>query len=418
MRTFVYLIFILLLSVTLQSNAQNYPPPTGVYCSCGPTMGTGNGSVDPAVAAKPFVKGILVRVPWNLLEPTDNNFTWTLIDGQITAAKKYGKKISLGIGNGPAVPRWLFDKGVERLIATVPKTDTIAMPWDSIYLAQWSEFVAALGNQYKNDTTIQLVYISNSTSNGFEMQLPFQSIPTLADAGYTDEKMTTSWRVCIDAFNDAFPNHYLSNDFHPVNGSNAVADSVYAYATATIGSRYGANAWWWTQKNAKTVYPAQYAISQRSAKDNKFTGVQFANSGTTDSAKFGEGGMPAALQLAIDDGICYWEIWNQDILNPKFEQLLTDAKCKTGTTNINENVSTANITLYPNPAQNVLYIEGSAEQAPFNISIISLSGKTIFSSNALALHHTINTKQLAQGFYIAVLKSNNAISRVKFRVDR
>jgi hypothetical protein len=413
MKTTQYLFFLCFLFSAFTTNAQTYPPPTGVFCSCGPTLDTGNGSVDPAVAAKTFVKGILVRVPWRLLEPTDNTFDWTLIDGQIAAANSFNKKISLGIENGPGVPKWLFDMGVPRIISTFPRTDTIATPWDSIYLAQWAQFVAALGAKYQNDTTIQLVYISNSTANGFEMQLPFQSTPTLVQAGYTDEKMTRSWKQCMDAFNGAFPNHYLTNDFHPVNNSNTVADSVYAYAIATIGNRYGANAWWWTQKNTVT-YPAQYTISQHSAKNNQFTGVQFANSGTADSAKFGEGGMPVALQLAIDDGICYWEIWNQDILNPQFEDLLTNASCNTQTTATLQIQSNQNlVSVFPNPASSMLTIAFDYMGQSAIASICTLTGQKIISQKVISGTTVLDVSAIPNGVYIAEVENANSKTRIR-----
>jgi hypothetical protein len=327
----------------------SYPPPTGVYCSCGPTTGVGNGSVDPLIAAKSFVNGILVRVGWERIESSDGSCNWTLIDGQIAAANKFGKKISLGIGCGIAIPQWVFDAGAKRLVATVPIRDTIAVPWDKVFLEKWTRFISALGARYKNDTTINLVYMTNSTGNGFEMQLPFVTVPALADAGYTDAMMIASWKSVMDAFRAAFPNHYLTNDFHPVNGSNAVADSVYAYAVSSIGSRYGANAWWWTQKNALSVYPSQYDILLQSAKNNVFTGVQFAYNGSLDSAKFGPGGMPEALRLAIDSRVCYWEIWNQDILNPKFDSLLSHAACSGATGFVNDTDPRSGFQIYPNP---------------------------------------------------------------------
>lgn len=417
-RFLLYTLAIFCSFLSIETTAQNYPPPTGVYCSCAPTLGIGNGSVDPNIAAKPFVKGILVRVPWRLLEPQDNAFTWSLIDDQISKANNFGKKISLGVENGTGIPQWLFDKGAQQLFTTLPKNDTIAIPWDSTYLAQWQEFVAELGNKYKNDTTITLVYITNSTANGFEMQMPFQSTPTLADAGYTDGKMIQSWKECIDAFEAAFPNHYLSNDFHPVNGSNAVADSVYNYATNTIGNRYGANAWWWTQKNAKTVYPSQYNITLHSAQNNTFTGVQFANNGTTDSAKFGEGGMPGALQLAIDDGIFYWEIWNQDILNPKFEQLLTDAQCK-GTSTANEKITRSEaFNLYPNPTSGTLYIDALEDEQHYTISIYNLTGKLLLQQNSSSKNSILNLGHLPTGFYIALINGDGVMESMKIRVEQ
>lgn len=150
---------IVLLVLQLQVSAQpGFPPPSGVYCSCGPTTGSGSGSVDPAVAAKSFVKGILVRVAWDLLEPTDNTYNWALIDSQVSAANKYHKKIALGIGCGISIPQWVFSAGAQYLVSSVPYADTIALPWDNIFLGRWTEFISALGARYKNDTTIQLVY--------------------------------------------------------------------------------------------------------------------------------------------------------------------------------------------------------------------------------------------------------------------
>ena len=378
----------------------SFPPPTGVYCSCGPTTGAGFSSVNPAIASKPFVKGILVRVGWDILEPVDDAYNWALIDTQINRARQYGKKISLGIGNGILAPQWLFTGGAQRLVSQMPFNDTLPIPWDAYYLTKWKELVTALGARYQNDTVINLVYITNATANGFEMQLPMSTTPTLAAAGYTDTKMTDSWKEVIDAFSTAFPNHYLTNDFHPVNGSNAVADSVYDYATKTIGNRYGAAAWWWTQKNT-TVYPSQYNIMKQSAANNSLSVVQFANSGTADSAKFGPGGMPAALQLAKDDGICYWEIWNDDILNAKFETLLENAAC--AGVGIQEVETTPEVNIYPNPAEDHLYI--ATNKPCLSISITSPSGMQVFYSEGKAAgKHTIETEKLARGLYILTIR--------------
>ncbi len=373
-----------ILYTTIAAAQPSYPPPSGVYCSCGPTTGNGYGSVNPAIAAKPFVKGILVRVGWDILEPSDNTYNWALIDTQLNRAKQYGKKVSLGIGSGILAPQWLFNTGAQKLVSSVPFIDTLPVPWDATYLAKWKELITDLGNRYKNDTTINLVYITNSTANGFEMQLPHSSTPSLAAIGYTDSLMIHSWKEVIDAYAAAFPNHYLSNDFHPVNSSNTVADSVYAYAHAVIGNRYGAGAWWWTQKNT-TVYPAQYNIMKHSVSNNSFSTVQFANSGTADSAKFGPGGMPGAMQLAVNDGICYWEIWNDDILNPDFDSLLSNVSCTPSSVAHIQQFNSVNI--YPNPTNRIFNI--STFGMPAKIVITDISGQVIHTATS------VNTKSIS-----------------------
>lgn len=346
---------LILCSTNLIFAQPNYPAPNGIWCSCPPTTGIGSGSVDPAVASKFYVNGILVRVSWKDIETSDNTYNWALIDNQITAAQYYNKKISLAIGGGPNSPSWLYSLGVQSVSYTVPFDGTIPIPWDTTFLAKWTEFISVLGNRYINDSTIQLVYITNSSANGFEMQLPFNPTPSYASIAYTDQKVIDSWEKVIDTFNSSFPNHYLTNDFHPVNSSNIVADSVYAYAKLNIGNRYGANGWWWTQNNT-TVYPSQFEILHNSTTTNLFTGIQMAHSGITSPGSFGAGGMPAALSLAISNHICYWEIWNTDITNGSFDSLLSNAVCLPVLESQEISLTDDNLCVFPNPSQNTFNV--------------------------------------------------------------
>ncbi|MDX2172198.1 MAG: T9SS type A sorting domain-containing protein [Bacteroidota bacterium] len=413
-RILILSLLTLLISDNLVSQP-TYPTPYGVFCSCGPTTGTGFGSVDPTIAALPFVKGILVRVAWNLIEPTEGAYNWSLIDNQISAANSYNKKISLAIGNGKAIPNWVYTAGAQQLTATVPFLGAIniATPWDATYLTKWKNFVQALGNRYKNDTTIVLVYITNSSTNGIEMQVPTTVTPSWNSIGYTTTKMIASWDTIVNAFDAAFPNHFLSNDFHPVNGSNVVADSVYIYANSKIGARYGASAWWWTQHNT-TVYPAQYLILQNSTSSNNFSGIQMAYNGTSDSASFGAGGMPAALQLAISNNVCYWEIWNQDLLNPNFTTLLTNASCST--TGLNDfNELTDGLAIFPNPANNSLTIKIQNSNQQINKvtvynSIGQIEIKTTINRDE---NSTLDLKKLSNGVYFLRIDSNANKSLIK-----
>lgn len=397
-------------STNLTFAQPNYPAPTGVWCSCPPTTGIGNGSVDPTVASKSYVKGILVRVVWKDIETSDNVYNWSLIDNQITAAQSYGKKISLAVGGGLNSPSWLYPLGVQSISYTIPFSGTIPIPWDTTFLAKWTEFIAELGNRYANDSTIQLVYITNSSTNGFEMQLPFNPTPSYSSIAYTDQKVIDSWEVVIDAFDSSFPNHYLTNDFHPVNSSNIVADSIYAYAKLNIGSRYGANGWWWTQNNT-TVYPSQFSILQNSTTTNLFTGIQMAYSGTTSPSSFGTGGMPTALSLAISNNICYWEIWNNDITNGSFDTLLSNAVCSPvlGVQEIS-NIEN-NITIFPNPSQNIFTLTLKNNFIE-EVEVINELGQTIFrSENIKNSQYTLNIGNTNDGIYfLKIIDDKKTIS--------
>jgi len=401
---------LLICSTNLTFSQPNYPAPTGVWCSCPPTTGTGSGSVDPAVASKSYVNGILVRVVWKDIETSDNVYNWSLIDNQITAAQSYGKKISLAVGGGLNSPSWLYPLGVQSISYTVPFSGTIPIPWDTIFLTKWTDFITELGNRYANDTTIQLVYMTNSSTNGFEMQLPFNPTPSYTSIAYTDQKIIDSWEQVIDAFDSSFPNHYLTNDFHPVNSSNAVADSIYAYAKLNIGSRYGANGWWWTQNNT-TVYPSQFSILQNSTTTNLFTGIQMAYSGTTSPSSFGTGGMPTALSLAISNNICYWEIWNNDITNGSFDTLLSNAVCSPILGIEESNSIEKNISVFPNPSQSIFTIT-LKDNFIEEIEVTNELGQTIFrKENINNNQFTLDIGNINDGIYfLKVIDDKKAIS--------
>lgn len=304
-----------------------FDPPSGLYCSCPPTTPFGN-SVIPEVAALDFVDGILVRAGWSLVEPSPGEYDWSRVDQQLEAAEANGKHVSLAIVNGPESPDWLAGLGAEMFDYSFHKqTRSMPVPWDAVYLERWADFIASFGEKYANDDRISLVYITHSSANGFEMQLPF-SPPDIAnwqEAGYNDALLVGAWMQTIEAFAEAFPRHYLSHDVHPVLGSNTVAEQVVAYTDedGRYRGRVGVLAAWWMEHNAHDVYPGMYELLGN-ASYRSHSEVQVARSYTNTPGHFGPDGLAGALDLALLSGIRYAEVWNSDLLNPDLHPMLTD----------------------------------------------------------------------------------------------
>lgn len=407
---------LLLVALYTSITAQHAAPPSGTYCSCPPTNARSSSFVTD-IATKDFVKGFLVRISWNDLEPTEDFYDWTLLDQQIDSAQKYGKYISLGIHCGSSTPEWVYNDGAQRLQTQAfnGTLDTIAVAWDPVFNQHWTDFIDTLGSRYNSDTSIRLVYINTSTANGFEMQMPFNSTPTLTALGYTDSLMVSAWKQSIDAFHVAFPDKFLSNDFHPVNGSDAVGDSVFYYARNLIGKyHYGASAWWWTQNNTN-VYPAQYSMLQRSAVEHYFTGVQVARNHTNDSAQIGPGGLPAAIELAMTDNICYWEVWSNDLQSPAFDSFFRANYCEPVDPTLDtilpigisdKPLSDQQMALYPNPATDKLYVRIAENNAVAQLQIVHLSGKVVLSEQFTGNTHTIDINGLPAGIYFVLLRTH------------
>ena len=309
----------------LSTPAEAQDAPRGIYCSCGPTTASGGSSYTPAIAAKSFVDGFLVRVPWADVETSPSVFDWSLIDDQVAKVATDGKRIALAVvQGGSGTPAWLAGLGAQTVsYSFAGQTQTIALAWDPVYLARWTAFVSALGARYDGEPTIALVHATHATHNGFEMQLGLSQQALYASLGYSEAVYAGSWFTVLDAFAAAFPSKPIDVDAHPIFGDDQVAEDVVAYGLAAIGPRFGAFSAWWSVDNAFDVYPGMYALLLATAPQT-FATVQNVGSWITTPERydFDLNEYEAAYDLALDAGVRYVEVWNQDLLAPELQGLL------------------------------------------------------------------------------------------------
>jgi hypothetical protein len=306
----------------LENRIQLTAGPIGIYCSGPPTTGFGEGSVTQAVAEKDFVSGFLVRIGWDLVEPTDGQFSWGLLDEQVQRAAAYGKQVTLAVVNGPSAPSWLYADGAQPFNYLFHGTLTrMPVPWDPVFLGKWTELIQHFGARYAGNPTVSLIHITSSTDNGFEMQLPDtpDDLNNWNAIGYTPQRVSDSWIQVVDTFAAAFRNDSLDVELHPVLQSDEVPNTVMAYAWNTYGTRVGAFAGWWSQHNT-SVYPGPWQLLQQGVVQS-FSSVQFVTNATKDPGGFGTGGIKGAIDLAFETGIRYMEPWDRDLLNPVFDTM-------------------------------------------------------------------------------------------------
>jgi len=122
----------------------------GTYCSCGLTSEKAS-SINRDTEGLDYLDGVLVRISWTDLNPQVGIYDWSYIDEQIEYAEARGIKITLAIMNGPYAPKWLADEGAT-FIDYVIRNDSrsLPLPWDDVYLSYYKEFIAALGEHYKD----------------------------------------------------------------------------------------------------------------------------------------------------------------------------------------------------------------------------------------------------------------------------
>ena len=158
-----------------------------------------------------------------------------------------------------------------------------------------------------------------------------------AAAGYTDDLALSSWKTVLNAFAAAFPSKPLVVDLHPMfsgevfsDDNGSVAGNVVSYGNSTIGTRFGVIAGWWSQYNASTGYSEMFELLKQAAMTS-FGMVQFVASAANDPEAFTNiagttplDALTGAIDLALNNGVRYVEIWNVDIRHPEFQLLLTE----------------------------------------------------------------------------------------------
>lgn len=322
------IVSLLVCSSSLSNNAVAavFSPPEGIFVSSSITTAAGGHSIQKEDMAKDFVAGVLVRVAWSDLEKSPGVYDFTVLDNELARADQYNTQVTLGIVNGPSAPAWLESQGV----AMMPFVDNsdgqlkrLPLLWDAVYLNYWKNFIAALGARYNSHPRVVLVHMTHATGNGFEMQLPESTEVQIPweDVGYSEANVIEAWEQVVDAFAFAFPDKPLDLEVHPVLRSDAVAQAVATYGSETLGDQFGIFAAWWSQDNASKSYPGMNQLLIQSAAST-FATVQMVCSATNEPDRMGSGGIDTAVSLALQNGIRYFEIWNQDIRNTSFQTLL------------------------------------------------------------------------------------------------
>ena len=201
-------------------------------------------------------------------------------------------------------PGWPASLGMQEFQYTFQGSAVqMPVPWNSVYLSYWTGLITQLGQRYDGLATISLIHMTNSSKNGFEMQLPDSSadLQQWQTIGYSQQREIDSWETVINAFNSAFKTTPLDMDVHPVLSSDTIAQQAVAYGYSAIGSRFGVFAAWWSQHNAD-VYPGMYALLKEAAAKT-FATVQLVTNATNCPNGFGTGGIQEAIDLAQSIGV-------------------------------------------------------------------------------------------------------------------
>lgn len=315
--------------------------PRGVFCLQPAGQGTGR---DPFVYSDRDVDGISVRQNWGDLQPTEGVYDWRYLDNVIARAAAAGKAVLVRIitGGGDVAlggncPTWVMNAVANEPLPASQKfytfndngrSVTIAVFWDSVWLAKKTAMITAVGARYSSNPAVKIVGASFANANSEDWGVPHTPPEVTAwfAAGYTSARMIAAGRQIIDATMAAFPNQYVTLAVAD-NGPALDPDPSYVARNAVLNARASWPGRLIVQKNSLATYiPAApgtgtaWELLWNSRPDVAGQMVYWCHGDTTYRVN---GGVPldpsTALTNSVDKGVAYGmkyiEIYRKDVVN-------------------------------------------------------------------------------------------------------
>ena len=204
------------------------------------------------------IKGILLGQDWRSLEPSEGNYNWTTLEGDLQKMINAGKAVSLNImDTGARTPDWVKNiSGVQlfsfydinKYQSAYCQKLTLPIYWDSTFLQKRKEFINALAahiSQKFGSNIVKGVMVSPFASINNDWFIPHtvgagacgteNDIQEWQALGYSNSKMLGAAEETINDWAAAFPNAALKL---PIGLSLEVGGSSTDLAEAVVNWAY------------------------------------------------------------------------------------------------------------------------------------------------------------------------------------
>jgi hypothetical protein len=408
MRKPILLFAAILLLFNCKLQALNIYKPKGCSASAGAQAST-------LVLQHPQDRYHLITIKWSDIEPSPDDFSFTSLQNQIETVKSYKKKYALAIASGgTGTPSWLIDTFNASFIDyTFRGTMPLRLPlwWDPIVQQRISLMVTALGNQFANDTSLALVYVTQMSANGNEGHLNGINMDTMYNHGFTPTNWINAAKQTTYYYTNSFPNKAIAFEVHEVDNSATIPSTIIndLYNDTSLCQRVGAAIWW---LSGKTTYQTDLLAVLQNFQGDKYAQL-IGNSSQPE--RFKDSLIATAFEQAKQLGIRYIEPWLYEYQNNTIDSLLldfnnwsdskfsSDYSC-TLTTGIDELTIENGFSVYPNPANSIVHVN-IGNQKIKSIKLFNLQGALIHDY----FTNDFSVSNLSNGVYFIRVETDNLI---------
>ena len=428
------LFLILCFFISMSTEAQ-FTGASGVYY-----LGTANVPTSNNNYNYPNISGAVVRFTWDALETSPNNFNWTFIDGEITKAMAYNKKISL---QPLGIPHWLDSLGAQHYYSidkntahsTYGQVVSNVLTWDPIYVNRYKNLLQHLSTKYAADTTVAYI---NAIGVAFSRGLPDTVLtdttlhtlqPFWTAFNYNADTLGKLMNEITDYYMNLFPTtplwcsvDYVLFQLSATGQARNYLAGIYCnYGITNYSNRFGL-----FREDISACNPppnissgSQWTIMQQNPCR---TGAQMLWNVQDGPTRMNTCGVSpntktAVLDSAVNKGLSfgmrYLEIYGADISDVSLASSIQQASSKLIAKGVQCNLSNSidnlnsesHFSIFPNPSTETLHISIHTQKKndqPIEIynSIGKLIKETIVTEST-----QINITNLANGLYFIRLKN-------------
>jgi len=337
-------LFATVILTAFPGNAQTLLPLRGVFA----INAVQRGKVNPTILNNTNVDGIVLLYNWSDVEPREGTFNWTTVDKQIAQIAAAGKKAEIAIVGGYETPSWVYADGAQQFRfvwdlkwGPAPcSVQNIPVPWDSVYLSKWGTMMAVFGARYNSNPTVAAVKLTGINSKTPEEFLPSSDLEKIHIGsrsctgyddvldwqldGYTRSKVETAWNEILLMTSRAFPNKPLAamlvpGGFPPIDENGAIIPDLpvdHQIISDLIDGQTNPPSDQFVLQNdglsATWIWQAETSVATEVA-----TGYQTLDPIGSE--------LQTAVNLAINGGAKFLELYPADISNPKTQSAVADA---------------------------------------------------------------------------------------------
>jgi hypothetical protein len=316
--------------------------PAGIYW-----LGPRERAVPEAILNNPSIRGVVVRMRWPDIEPTEGHFNWSYFEEEIKRAAQWGKAVSLRLPSGGRnTPEWVMKlSGVEKFTfrdknvyhkETTGREVTIPVFWDPVFLDKKKQLIRAWGARFGTNPHVATVDMAcaNALTNdwNFPAHTP-RDVREWQKLGYTPEKLSAACKELLDETMTAFPGKVVIVSIGTIKldrPQDRVARTIVDYAYGKYPGRFMAIR---SNLSAKTPDPAEGrlpGIAQLLSDRRPYTGAQMLLGASLDRHFRMNGGTPGdrreifrrAMQTGMNYGVSFLEVYQEDLLNPLFADII------------------------------------------------------------------------------------------------